>query len=253
MNERLLEVGGLGHSFSVAEVVIDDVSFDVGTGEMVSIVGPSGCGKTTLLRILSGLLQPSQGEVRHRDTVTAGVDPETAVVFQDYRNSLYPWLRVGDNVAFPLKKQYAKRERIARAEAALASVGLDAHLRKYPWELSGGMQQRVAIARALAMEPSLLLMDEPFASVDAQTRAELEDLVLDLFAGSALSVVVVTHDIDESVYLADRVVVLSAAPSRVLDVIDTDLPRPRDQLSTKSCPEFLRTRERVTTMLRKKP
>jgi len=171
-------------------------------------------------------------------------------VFQDYRNSLYPWMRVRENVEFPLRGRFSKKERTELADAALESVGLATHTRKYPWELSGGMQQRVAIARALVVKPDLLLMDEPFASVDAQTRSELEDLVLDISTQMGLSMVVVTHDIDESVYLADRVVVLSGGPTSVLEVITTNLPRPRDQIATKSSTEFLATREHVITMLR---
>lgn len=253
MTEPILSVASVRHAFNPDEQVIADVGFCVSAGESVSIVGPSGCGKTTLLRILAGLIQPTTGTVLHHGQRCAGVAPDAAVVFQDYRNSLYPWMRVRENVEFPLRKDHTRKECRARADEALDSVGLAAHSRKHPWELSGGMQQRVAIARALVTEPDLLLMDEPFASVDAQTRAELEDLVCDISAQRDLSVVVVTHDIDESVYLADRVVVLSGGPSHILAVIDTDLPRPRDQITTKSSDEFLATREAVITMLRSTP
>jgi len=250
VTEPILDVRSVHHEFTAGQPVIADVGFSVNPGEAVCIVGPSGCGKTTLLRILAGLIAPTSGTIFHSGSELVGVNADTAVVFQDYRNSLYPWMRVRENVEFPLRGRFSKKERTELADAALESVGLASHTRKHPWELSGGMQQRVAIARALVVKPDLLLMDEPFASVDAQTRSELEDLVLDISTQMGLSMVVVTHDIDESVYLADRVVVLSGGPTSVLEVITTDLPRPRDQIATKSSAEFLANREHVITMLR---
>ncbi len=153
---------------------------------------------------------------------------------------------IAGNVTLPLKAAGMSRtERDRLADEALGSVGLAPHAHKYPWQLSGGMQQRAAIARALAYEPSILLLDEPFASVDAQTRADLEDLLLDVWERQDLTVLLVTHDIDEAVYLADRVVVLSSSPTHVKEVVDVDLPRPRDQITTKELPEFAHLRARI--------
>src|SRR5829696_7369691 len=178
----MLEVADVGHRFGTgprAHTAIDSVSFSVSEGALVCIVGPSGCGKSTLLRSVAGLLHPTHGTVRLHGDPVVGVPPDLAVVFQDYSRSLFPWLTVLGNVQFPLQSRGLSRsERRVRATEALESVGLAATGRKYPWQLSGGMQQRVALARALAYRPSLMLMDEPFASVDAQTRADLEDLLL---------------------------------------------------------------------------
>ncbi len=233
---------------------IGGVSFAVGEGELVVVVGPSGCGKTTLLRCMSGLLRPSGGSVSLRGRAVTGPPEEMAVVFQDYARSLMPWLSVADNVMLPLKsKGVSKAERQAAMERALRSVDLDRFADRFPWELSGGMQQRVAIARALAYQPAILLMDEPFASVDAQTRADLEDLVLEIRAEYGMTVVLVTHDIDEAVYLADRVVVLTRRPSTVLEELTVDLPRPRDQIETKQLPEFAHLRAHVYRAIRNRP
>jgi NitT/TauT family transport system ATP-binding protein len=227
------------------------VSLSVGETEFVSVVGPSGCGKTTLLRCLSGLMTPSSGTVTlHGERVTS-VPEDLTLVFQDYGRSLYPWLKVRANVDFPLRDAgLDKAERVERVEQALADVGLEAHAEKYPRQLSGGMQQRVAIARALAYRPSLLLMDEPYASVDAQTRAALEDMLLSVWAARRKTVLFVTHDIDESVYLADRVIVLSRSPARVIADLDVDIPRPRDQIDTKSLHRFVELRAEVARLIR---
>jgi NitT/TauT family transport system ATP-binding protein len=229
-----------------ATEAIGDLSFGVAEGEFVCIVGPSGCGKTTLLKTISGLLEPSSGTVLLDDRPVVEPPEKMALVFQDYSRSLYPWMRVGENVAFPLRrKRLGKRECRERVEAAIESVGLTGFIDKYPWQLSGGMQQRVAIARGLAYQPEILLMDEPFASVDAQTRADLEDLVLRVRNEYGVTVLFVTHDIDESVYLADRVIILSQRPTHVQEVLDIDLPRPRDQVTTKELPEFAHLRAHV--------
>jgi NitT/TauT family transport system ATP-binding protein len=219
------------------------ISLSVQEGEFVSIVGPSGCGKTTLLRSLSGLLTPSGGEVQFRGRRVTSVPKELTLVFQDYSRSLYPWLHVGQNVEFPLKGMgLSKAERRQRVEQALADVGLADHATKYPRQLSGGMQQRVAIARALAYRPAVLLMDEPYASVDAQTRAALEDMLLEVWKRRKGTILFVTHDIDESVYLVDRVLVLGKAPSHVIADITVEIPRPRDQVETKADPAFVELR-----------
>ena len=227
------------------------ISFSVRQGEFVSIVGPSGCGKTTLLRCVSGLMAPTTGQVVLEGHVVRAVPRDLTVVFQDYRRSLYPWMRVADNVEFPLRHRGIGRdERDDRVRQALDDVGLRGHERKYPAQLSGGMQQRVAIARALAYEPDLLLMDEPFASVDAQTRATLEDVLLAVWARRRKTILFVTHDIDESVYLADRVILLSNAPSQVIAEIEVDIPRPRDQIETKASPRFVELRAEVARRIR---
>jgi NitT/TauT family transport system ATP-binding protein len=250
----MLTVDRLGHTYgtgATAHRALGELTFEVRKGELISIVGPSGCGKTTLLRTLSGLLQPSHGQVRFRDQVISGVPEGLAMVFQDYSRSLFPWLRVEANVHFPLRHLHlSKAEVQQRVEESLEAVGLNGHGRKYPSQLSGGMQQRVAIARALAYRPEILLMDEPFASIDAQTREDLEDLVLDVKQRFDMTIAFVTHDIDESVYLADRVVVLSKPPTRVLTVIDVPLPTPRDQIATKELPEFIRLRGDVARLIR---
>jgi NitT/TauT family transport system ATP-binding protein len=223
---------------------IGDVSFDVAAGEFVCIVGPSGCGKTTLLKCAAGLLEPTAGEVTLEGRRVDGPPDTMALVFQEYSRSLFPWMSVRQNVAFPLRRK--KSPDAARlVERALGSVGLDDAMDRYPWQLSGGMQQRVAIARALAYQPRILLMDEPFASVDAQTRADLEDLVLAVRRQYEVTIVFVTHDIDESVYLSDRVVVLTPAPTQVQEVLEVSLPHPRDQVETKELPEFARLRAHV--------
>jgi NitT/TauT family transport system ATP-binding protein len=233
----MLHVEHLKKSYGETEA-IGDVSFDVQAGELVCVVGPSGCGKTTLLKCISGLLEPTSGTVR--------VDGNLALVFQEYSRSLFPWMTVRQNVAFPLRrKKMDKRDRRELVEQSLASVGLEHTLNRYPWQLSGGMQQRVAIARALAFKPQILLMDEPFASVDAQTRADLEDLVLEVRRNYEVTIVFVTHDIDESVYLSDRIVVLGPSPTSVQEVLEVPLGQPRDQVQTKERPEFAQLRAHV--------
>ena len=249
----MLEVTGLGHRYGSdphATTSIADVSFAVGAGEIVCLVGPSGCGKSTLLRVVAGLLAPGRGEVTLHGAPVRGVPPDLAVVFQDYGRSLFGWLSVRGNVEFPLRAGFEKAARRARAAEALAQVGLEGQERRYPAQLSGGMQQRVSIARALAYRPALLLMDEPFASVDAQTRADLEDLVRTVRARYGITVLVVTHDIDESVYLSDRVVVLTKAPATVARSLEIDLPAERDQIATRESATFVRLRAEVARVLR---
>jgi NitT/TauT family transport system ATP-binding protein len=245
----MLKVEHLGKTYGEGEDAVEaiaDIDLDVGENEFVCIVGPSGCGKTTLLKCMSGLLAPTSGEISLHDERIDGPPEKMALVFQEYGRSLYPWMSVRQNVAFPLRrKKLGKQEASRLVERAVESVDLTGFLDRYPWELSGGMQQRVAIARALAYQPEILLMDEPFASVDAQTRADLEDLILDVRRQYGVTVVFVTHDIDESVYLGDRIVVLTPSPTKVLETLDVDLPAERDQLETKEQPEFARLRAHV--------
>ncbi|MGY1805826.1 ABC transporter ATP-binding protein [Blastococcus sp. SYSU D00669] len=231
-------------------LVCDGLSFSVHEGEFVSIIGPSGCGKSTLLRMISGLLRPTTGEVRLRDTAITAPPPEMALVFQDYTRSLFPWLSVERNVRFPLAKRrdLSKAEKEQRVAEAIATVGLAGFESYHPGQLSGGMQQRVAIARALAFRPRILLLDEPFASVDALTKEGLEDTLLDVqarYAASGMTMLLVTHDIDEAIYLANRILVLSKPPCVVAEQLEVGLPGSRNQVETRSLPEFLRIRAHV--------
>ena len=253
----MLAVSGLVHRYGggpTAHIAVNELSFTVEAGQLACIVGPSGCGKSTLLRCIAGLITPSGGEIRLHGDLVSGVPADLAVVFQDYSRSLYPWLSVRRNVEFPLRGRVSGRSaRRARAEEALSWVGLADVGGKYPWQLSGGMQQRVSIARALACQPALLLMDEPFASVDAQTRAELEDLLLRVRREQGSTVLLVTHDIDESVYLGDRVLVLSRSPATIVADLPVDLPPDRDQITTRGSTTFVDLRTEIARLLHHSP
>jgi NitT/TauT family transport system ATP-binding protein len=225
---------------------IGDLTFDVEAGDFTCIVGPSGAGKTTLLKCLSGLLAPTSGAILVNGHAVAGPPAEMAVVFQEYGRSLFPWKTVWENIELPLReKKIAKAERTRLVDDALAAVALAAAGDSYPWQLSGGMQQRVAIARAVAYQPKVMVLDEPFAAVDAQTRADLEDLMLRLWSELDLTVLFVTHDIDEAVYLGHRVLVLSSSPTRILDDVLVDIPSPRSQATTRIEPQFAELRTRI--------
>lgn len=251
----LLRVEGLHKVYKSAggdTEAIRDLTFDITGGEMVCIVGPSGAGKTTLLRCISGLLGATSGEVSLEGTVVSGPPKGMAVVFQEYARSLFPWLTVQQNVELPLKEKGVPRaERAKLVATSLEAVDLGDVPGSYPWQLSGGMQQRVAIARAVAYEPQILLMDEPFAAVDAQTRADLEDLVRDLWHRLGITLLFVTHDIDESIYLGQRVLVLSGRPTVILEDVAVDLPDERDQLSTRNDSEFHRLRAHIYELVQK--
>jgi NitT/TauT family transport system ATP-binding protein len=252
----VVRVASLGKRYAAdGPPALCDVTFDVGQGEFLTLVGPSGCGKTTLLRVLSGLIRPTKGAVLLDGRPVLGPPPEVALVFQDYTRSLFPWLTVIRNVMFPLRRTRVSRgARVARAEAVLHDLGLRGAARRYPWQLSGGMAQRVAIARALVSRPRLLLLDEPFASVDALTREELQDVVLRVhgeLAERRMTVVHVTHDIDEAVYLGDRVLILSSAPGRVVGSIEVEVPRPREQTASRSSPRFLAVRNEIHAIIRR--
>jgi NitT/TauT family transport system ATP-binding protein len=245
----MLEVKGLRKVYRSGSREVEalrDLTFTVDNGDLVCLVGPSGCGKTTLLRCVAGLLDPTSGDVRVDGKAVDGPPPGMAVVFQEYGRSLFPWMSVRANVELPLKqKKVDRRRRDELVEQALDAVGLTGTEAAYPWQLSGGMQQRVAIARAVAYEPRTLLMDEPFAAVDAQTRADLEDLVRQLWKRLKVTILFVTHDIDESVYLGQRVVMLSSSPTVVQDEPVIDLPAERDQLTTRADPRFIELRTKV--------
>ncbi|MGD9987271.1 ABC transporter ATP-binding protein [Pseudonocardia sp.] len=253
--DTVLEVCGLQKTYGSgarATVAIGDVSFDVAKEEFVCVVGPSGCGKTTLLKCMSGLMTPTAGEVRLAGTPVTGPPEQLALVFQDYSRSLMPWLTVRGNIALPLRRRkLPAAERDERIRDAVDSVGLTGFTDHYPFQLSGGMQQRVAIARALAYQPDILLMDEPFASVDAQTRADLEDVMLAVRRRYGVTILFVTHDIDEAVYLADRVVVLTQRPTTVHEVVTVDLPPDRDQVTTKETPAFAHLRAHIYRAIRR--
>ena len=251
----VVRVASLGKSYMrKGPPALRDVTFDVHDGEFLCVVGPSGCGKTTLLRVLSGLTRPTEGAVLIDGRPVLGPPPEVALVFQDYNRSLFPWLTVVRNVMFPLRRADSGATRVARAEAVLHDLGLRGVARKYPWQLSGGMAQRVAIARALVSRPRLLLLDEPFASVDALTREELQDVVLRVHGEleqRRMTVVHVTHDVDEAVYLGDRVLILSSAPGRVVGSIEVDVPRPREQTASRSSARFLAVRNEIHEIIRR--
>jgi len=207
---------------------LDDVSFSVADGEFVCLVGPSGCGKTTLFRVVAGLTEATDGRVLLDGTEVTAPTTDMGVVFQEYH--LFPWLTVEENVGFGLERSdRSAAERDRRVDEMLDLVGLAEFRDAYPKSLSGGMKQRVAIARALAVDPDLLLMDEPFGAVDAQTREMLQRELLDVWASTGKTVLFVTHDVAEAVTLADRVVVMAAEPGRVREVVDVDVERPRER------------------------
>lgn len=223
---------------------LTDVNLEIEDKEFVCLVGPSGCGKTTLLRIIAGLENPTTGDVTINGNQVTGPDPSRGMVFQEY--SLFPWRKVIDNVAFGLEmKGIARNERQKVAEHYLNMVGLTRFRDAYPFELSGGMRQRVAIARALANEPDVLLMDEPFGALDAQTRNRMQKELLGLWEETQKTIIFVTHSVDEAVYLGDRIVVLSSRPGTVHEIIPITWDRPRDRTSN----EFADVRRRVLEMI----
>ncbi len=231
--------------------VLEDVSFTVAPGEFVSIVGQSGTGKSTLIRILGGLERAAPGsQVRHHGLDVAGPPNGVVIVFQDYQGSLLPWRTVERNVTLGLEAVLRGPERAERCRQALELVGLSERARDYPWRLSGGMQQRVQIARALAMQPGTLLMDEPFGALDAITKGQLQDELQSVHKLVGATIVFVTHDIDEAVYLSDRVLVLADSPAHITKELVVTLPRPRDQIATKEQHGYLRLRQAAYRALR---
>jgi NitT/TauT family transport system ATP-binding protein len=224
-------------------VALDRVSLDIADNEFVTVVGPSGCGKSTLMNILAGLDEPSGGEALVDGRIVSGPGPERGVIFQQY--ALFPWLSVRKNVEFGLKVAgVPKAERHERAEHFIEMVGLQQFADALPKMLSGGMKQRCAIARAYAVNPSILLMDEPFGALDALTRVKLQEQLLETWSREKRTVMFITHDVDEAVFLANRVVVMAARPGRIFDVIDVDLPYPRTE-DMRLSPEFTELRNRV--------
>jgi NitT/TauT family transport system ATP-binding protein len=246
----ILEVQGLSKSYRQAgretTAAIGNISCQVNAGEFVSFVGPSGCGKTTLLMSIAGLLPPTSGRVVIKGKEVVGPPPDLVLLFQEYNKSLFAWRSVLGNVRFGLE---ARGEHSAdgtkKAHELIDLVGLKGFENHYPWELSGGMQQRVAIARALAYKPEVLLMDEPFGSLDALTRLELEDTLLRLWAELKTTILFITHDIEEAIYLSDRIWVLSRRPSQIVQELRIDFPRPRDQVTTRSEARFMEIRNDI--------
>lgn len=231
-------------------VALKSISLTVKQGEFLAILGPSGCGKSTLLQIIAGLIDRTAGDVVLGGKVVNAPPPEMVYLFQQYSKSLLPWRTVEQNVALVFEgKGLPKREIRDRCGDYLQMVGLSGFHQHYPWQLSGGMQQRVAIARALAARPRVLLLDEPFSAVDALTRLELQSLVLDLWQQQGLTILLITHDVDEAVFLADRIAVLSSRPSTVEMIVETELPRPRDAMATRELPRFLQLRHQLVTHL----
>ncbi len=224
-------------------IAVDDLSLDVADREFISIVGPSGCGKSTLLRVIAGLVRPTGGEVLLEGRRITEPGPDRGMVFQSY--TLFPWLTVQGNVEFGLRLKHlpaAECRRIAREHIEM--VGLKGFESHYPKELSGGMMQRVAIARALANDPEVLLMDEPFGALDAQTRAIMQELLVGLWQRTPKTILFVTHDIDEALFLGDRVYVMTARPGRIKQVLDVELPRPRS-LEITTSPGFIERKRAV--------
>lgn len=249
--DAFLRFNGLEKTYATRDGpvrAIAGVTFGVGKGEFVSIIGPSGCGKSTLLRIVLGVTYATGGEVWLEGRQISGPQPGAGMVFQSA--ALQPWRNVLDNVLLPIEVLGLPRKRyIDSARALLATAGLAGFERKHPSELSGGMQQRVAIARALVCKPDVLMMDEPFSAVDALTRTTLQQLMLDIWQSLRLSVVFVTHDVDEAVYLSGRVVSLSRAPARIVDDVRVPLPYPRDPVQTRGDARYIAARERLLSRI----
>jgi NitT/TauT family transport system ATP-binding protein len=246
--QNIFELDGVTLSFRVQSgmrTILRDVSFSVSEGEILTVVGASGSGKTSLLRVLAGLTPQTAGTVNFRGTPIDGPQDGVAIVFQDYTNALLQWRTVANNVALGLARRLKREERIARIRHTLTLVGLDRNADDYPWQLSGGMQQRVQIARALALNPSVLLMDEPFAALDAMTKASLQDELLRVRGETGASIVFITHDIEEAVYLGNRVAMLRGSPASITRIFNIELPFPRNQVSTRELPEFLHLRREI--------
>jgi NitT/TauT family transport system ATP-binding protein len=228
------------------KTIVEKLNIKVRRGEFVCVIGASGCGKTTALRLAAGLYQPTSGKVTFGGKAMTQPRRDIAIVFQDYGKALLPWRTAAGNISLALEAAGVKSSaRDARIKALLEKVGLPNHAEKYPAEMSGGMQQRLQIARCLAQEPAALLMDEPFGALDAMTRQGLQDEVLALVAASGATVLFVTHDLEEAIYLGDRVIGLLPHPGRIGIETKVNLPRPRDQLTTREDPEFLRLRREL--------
>lgn len=253
MNTPVYQVDSLGvrlPSSNGTRHVLRNISFRIGAGEVVAIVGRSGVGKTTLLRVLGGLSTTYCGTVLFDGKEVRAPPMGAVMVFQDYENALLPWRTVARNVALGLEPSVGRVQRRRRVAQALRMVGLQDHGTDYPARLSGGMAQRVQLARALALGPRVLLMDEPFGALDAITKAALQDVLLRAVRQTGATIVFITHDLDEAIYLSDRVLVISGRPGDLTDDVATGLPRPRDQLATRELARYLRVRHQLGHSLR---
>lgn len=231
--------------------VISNISLKIASGEFVCMVGPSGCGKTTLLRVIAGLVHPTSGQAYYNGEPVTKPRQDIAIVFQDYSKALLPWRTAEGNVSLALEAMgVPPSERKDRIGHLLDLIGLSKHRDKFPNQLSGGMQQRLQIARCLAQKPVALLMDEPFGALDAMTRQSLQDEILGIIAANGTTVLFVTHDLEEALYLGDRVVALHANPGRVSSMFDVHLPKPRNQLTTREAPEFLKLRHALYGLIK---
>lgn len=231
--------------------ILTGIDVSIRKGEFLSVVGPSGCGKTSLLNLAAGLLMPSAGRVTYASKPVTAPRQDIAIVFQDYGKALLPWRTASGNIALALEAMnYPREKRQGRISELLALIGLSAHADKFPNQLSGGMQQRLQIARCLAQDPSVLLMDEPFGALDAMTRQALQDEVLSIAARTGATVLFITHDLEEAIYLGDRVIAMRPDPGRFEVSFDIDLPRPRDQLTTRERPEFLKLRRELFDVIK---
>jgi len=225
---------------------LEHVNLEVHDGQFVCLLGPSGCGKTTLLRMIGGLDVPTSGTISIDGKIVDGPSPKMTMVFQEY--SLYPWRTVAENVGFGLEMTgVPKEERVAEVNKRLALVGLAGFSDNYPYELSGGMRQRAAVARALATDPAVMLMDEPFGALDAQTRNKMQRELLQIWEETKKTVIFVTHSVDEAVYLSDKIVILTPRPGRIYEIYPNPLPRPRDRTSV----EFAKLRKDVLAEIEK--
>ena len=242
-------VRGLGKQYTDISrreeiIALDGIDLDIGDDEFLTVLGPSGCGKTTLLNIIAGFDHPTSGDVRLDGEAILKPGPDRGVVFQEY--ALFPWLSVEQNIEFGLReRRVPKAQRRARVRDQIASVGLSGFERRYPQELSGGMRQRVAIGRALVNDPKILLLDEPFAALDAQTRTLMQQELLRVWSAARRTAIFITHNIEEAILLGDRVVVMTARPGRIKEIVTVNLPRPRDVTSA----EFNEIRRRIGLML----
>jgi len=241
----IIRLEGVDLNLSNREI-LKDIDLNVRKGEFLCMVGPSGCGKTSLLRLVAGLFRSSRGNISYDGKPVVRPQREIAVVFQDYGMALLPWRTAAGNIRLAFESGDVPRaERERQIGALLSMMGLSAHADKFPSQLSGGMQQRLQIARCLAQRPSVLLMDEPFGALDALTRQALQDEVLSIVASTKATVIFVTHDLEEAIYLGDRVIGLVPNPGRIGAVFKVNLPRPRHQLTTREHPEFLRLRREI--------
>lgn len=250
--EYLIELKSVSFSYNTDQQVIRDLSFGASTGEFISICGKSGMGKSTLLKLFAGLLQPENGEIVRHTAFTENKDMNVGLVSQNYAASLLPWFNVAKNISLSLhKSKLSQKEKDRKVSEILEKVGLANSRFKYPWELSGGMQQRVAIARALVNEPDLLLLDEPFASLDLFIKSELEDLILNLISDKKMTTIMVTHDLDEAIYMSDRILSVASKPISGFQIHNVKLPRPRNQITSRLEREFQLIRSNLYLELEK--